>query len=103
MERVCDDDSSNIIYCGINCCIPVCENRTCKSSEEFENGMKFKQTKNVMYKINIAIICITCMGINSVAQKQAIKPDISNNDHFQVINRDVNVFTNGEGENYCSS
>jgi hypothetical protein len=51
-----------------------------------------------MYKINIAIICITCMSINSVAQKQAIKPDISNNDHFQVINRDVNVFTNGDGK-----
>jgi len=42
----------------------------------------------------IIIVFAACFGLNSVAQKQTIKPDLSNSNHFQLINRDINVFTN---------
>jgi hypothetical protein len=52
-----------------------------------------------MYKINtIVIIWITCFGLNSFSQKQPIKLDISNNDHFHVVNREIDVSTDGEGK-----
>ena len=50
-------------------------------------------------KVNIIIlISIACFGLNSIAQKQAIKPDLSNSDRFQLVNRDINVSINEQGK-----
>ena len=50
-------------------------------------------------KVNIIILTsIACFGLNSIAQKQAIKPDLSNSDRFQLVNRDINVSINERGK-----
>jgi hypothetical protein len=50
-------------------------------------------------KINIVIIvCITCIALTSVAQKQVIKPDLSGANHFQVVNRDITISANDRGK-----
>ncbi len=45
----------------------------------------------------IIIVCITCFSLNSVAQKQTLKPELSNTQNFQAINRKVTV-TNNNGK-----
>ncbi|HEY1872148.1 MAG TPA: hypothetical protein VGG71_13895 [Chitinophagaceae bacterium] len=50
-------------------------------------------------KINIIMIaCITCGALTSVAQKQTIKPDLSNKSHFQVVNREITISGNDPGK-----
>ncbi len=46
-------------------------------------------------KINtIIIICSTFIHLNSVAQKQTIKPDLLNSGHFQLVNREITIYEN---------
>ncbi len=47
-------------------------------------------------QLNAIIIsgCIACFSLSSVAQKQAVKPDLSNSSHFQVVNREITVSAN---------
>jgi hypothetical protein len=48
---------------------------------------------------NAAIIfCITCMSINSYAQK-TIKPDLSNASRFQLVNREISITQNDNKKN----
>lgn len=46
----------------------------------------------------IIIFCITCMSLNSQAQK-TIKPDISNASKFQVVNREITITQNDNKKN----
>jgi len=50
-------------------------------------------------KISIIIIaCITCTALTGVAQKQIIKPDLSNKTHLQVVNREITISANDPGK-----
>jgi len=50
-------------------------------------------------KVTIIIVAsIACFGLNSIAQTQAIKPDLSNNGRFELVNRDINVSINEQGK-----
>ncbi len=42
----------------------------------------------------ISIVCITCFGLSSFAQKQTIKPDLSNVSHLRAVNREILVSAN---------
>jgi len=39
-----------------------------------------------------------CFGLNCLAQNQIIKPDLSNRNSFQLVNRDVTLSTNEQGK-----
>jgi hypothetical protein len=52
-----------------------------------------KRTINI-----IIIVCITCTAFTSAAQKQIIKPDLSNTSHFQVVNREIAISANDPGK-----
>jgi hypothetical protein len=49
-------------------------------------------------KLNTIIICLTFIHLNSVAQKQPIKPDLLNSSHFQLVNREVKTYKNEDGK-----
>ncbi|HXB43146.1 MAG TPA: hypothetical protein VNV85_03785, partial [Puia sp.] len=42
----------------------------------------------------IIIICFAFIGLKCVAQQRTIKPDLANSSHFQLVNRDINVYEN---------
>ncbi len=44
----------------------------------------------------LIIACATCFGMNSIAQKHTIKPNLSNSNNFQVVNREIGVAENGK-------
>jgi hypothetical protein len=46
----------------------------------------------------IIIICTTCLSLNTIAQKQTMKPDLSNENGFYLVNRGITLLVDEQGK-----